>query len=148
MAAGRSFRANPLPIPPLQYSPEHMRQFTRVLELYFSRLDAARENAIVAPIALNNQTGSVVLSPRDANSLIVVDSTSAANVTVPNANTVPMLVGTRLQVVRVGTGTVTLDPDTGVTINSLTGLDIAGQYGVAQLVQIALNVWVASGDLV
>ena len=34
------FRSNPLPIPPADYSPEHFRQLIRVLELYFSQMDA------------------------------------------------------------------------------------------------------------
>jgi hypothetical protein len=148
MAAGKGFKANTLPTAPLVYSPEHMRQFTRVLELYFSRLDAARNSAPIAPVTLNNQTGSFTVAPEDANSLLVVNSASPVNVTIPDATTTPLQIGTRFQVVSIGTGTVTIDPDTGVTISSLTGLDIAGQYGVAQLVQVALNVWVASGDLV
>lgn len=33
------FRSSPLPIPPSDYSPEHIRQLIRVIELYFSQLD-------------------------------------------------------------------------------------------------------------
>lgn len=34
------FRFTNLPIPPTEYSPEHMRQAFRVLELYFNQLDS------------------------------------------------------------------------------------------------------------
>lgn len=35
-----NFKNAPLPIPPIEYSPEYGRQLIRVLELYFSQLDA------------------------------------------------------------------------------------------------------------
>jgi hypothetical protein len=38
------FRASPLPQPPPEYSPEQLRQFTRVLEIYFSQLDSKTPN--------------------------------------------------------------------------------------------------------
>jgi len=34
------FRFGALPIPPLEYSPEHLRQSFRILELYFNQLDS------------------------------------------------------------------------------------------------------------
>jgi hypothetical protein len=34
------FRFGNLPIPPLEYSPEHLRQSFRILELYFNQLDS------------------------------------------------------------------------------------------------------------
>jgi hypothetical protein len=38
------FRASPLPNPPLEYSPEHFRQMTRILEIYFNQLDSKTPN--------------------------------------------------------------------------------------------------------
>lgn len=38
------FRAAPLPNPPAQYDPQHIRQFIRVLETYFSQLDSNTPN--------------------------------------------------------------------------------------------------------
>lgn len=35
-----NFKNAPLPIPPQQYSPEHIRQFIRVLQIYFDQLDS------------------------------------------------------------------------------------------------------------
>ncbi len=148
MAAGNNFRVSPLPTAPPTYSAEHMRQFSRVLELYFSRLDAARDSAVLAPAVLKEQTASFVLAPTDANAIITVSSAAATTVTVPNVNTVPFLVGTRLEILRLGTGGVTIAPAAGVTINRLTGLVISGRYGIAQLLHISPNTWVASGNLV
>ena len=36
----QKFRFSNLPIPPTEYSPEHLRQAFRVLELYFNQLDS------------------------------------------------------------------------------------------------------------
>lgn len=38
------FRAAPLPQPPAEYDPQHIRQFIRVLENYFSQLDSRTPN--------------------------------------------------------------------------------------------------------
>lgn len=38
------FRASPLPNPPAQYDPQHIRQLIRVLELYHSQLDSNTPN--------------------------------------------------------------------------------------------------------
>jgi hypothetical protein len=38
------FRAAPLPQPPAEYDPQHIRQFIRVLESYFSQLDSKTPN--------------------------------------------------------------------------------------------------------
>ena len=38
------FRAAPLPQPPAEYDPQHIRQFIRVLENYFSQLDSKTPN--------------------------------------------------------------------------------------------------------
>ena len=36
----QKFRFGNLPIPPAEYSPEHLRQAFRILELYFNQLDS------------------------------------------------------------------------------------------------------------
>ncbi len=40
----KKFKATPLPNPPAQYDPQYIRQFIRVLENYFSRLDSNTPN--------------------------------------------------------------------------------------------------------
>jgi hypothetical protein len=42
--AMQRFRFGNLPIPPSEYSPEHMRQAFRILELYFNQLDSLTPN--------------------------------------------------------------------------------------------------------
>jgi hypothetical protein len=66
-----NFKNAPLPIPPIEYSPEHFRQLIRVLEIYFNQLNAwnlqvynalsgASPNQIVFPhIAASDSTDQV-----------------------------------------------------------------------------------------
>lgn len=39
-----NFKAAPLPNPPAQYDPQHIRQMIRVIEVYFSQLDSNTPN--------------------------------------------------------------------------------------------------------
>ncbi len=40
----KKFRAAPLPNPPADYDPQHIRQMIRVIETYFSQLDSNTPN--------------------------------------------------------------------------------------------------------
>ena len=48
-----------------------------------------------------------------------------------------------------GAGVVTIDGDTGVTVNNISGgqLDINNQFQGATLVKRSTNEWVVSGDV-
>jgi hypothetical protein len=50
------FRFGNLPIPPSEYSPEHLRQAFRILELYFNQLDSTTPLAIEGLQLLNLPT--------------------------------------------------------------------------------------------
>jgi hypothetical protein len=54
--AMQRFRFGVLPIPPSEYSPEHMRQAFRILELYFNQLDSTTPLAIEGLQLLNLPT--------------------------------------------------------------------------------------------
>ena len=74
-------------------------------------------------------------------------SPSDTTVTVSSQANVPWTEGTRISIVRLGTGGVTIVGETGVTINSLNGLTISGQYGFVDLYRIQQDLWIATGDL-
>lgn len=69
------------------------------------------------------------------------------NITVSAQSNVSWTEGVRISIVRMGTGGVTIVPDTGVTVESLNGLTISGQYGFVDLYRIQQDLWVATGDL-
>ena len=93
------FRAAPLPSPPIEYDPQHIRQLIRVLENYFSQLDsktpnfaesytadtfsgifAARQVTTTEKNALAAQAGWVVFDT-DLDKLCVYNGTSWETIT-------------------------------------------------------------------
>lgn len=97
---------------------------------------------------LVTKTSSYTVALSDAGKTLTVDSASDLDVTIPPNSSTAFPVGSRLDVVRVGTGAVTFVPDTGVTINSKnSNKKIAARYSAASIIKIDTNTWVLIGDL-
>lgn len=112
---------------------------------YFASVDALLR-ALFGTIP-NVQTASYQLAGSDNGGVVEMDVAGANNLTVPNNNTVPLVIGHRTQVTQLGAGTTTVVAGAGVTIRSRLGLVSSGQYAVFALYQRAANDWVLSGDL-
>lgn len=99
--------------------------------------------------SVNSQSGTTYTSViGDANNYIRFTSASAVTFTIPANASVAYPVGTSIELEQAGAGTVTIDPDSGVTINSRGGLlDTAGQYAIAGLKKVATNTWTLTGDI-
>lgn len=75
-------------------------------------------------------------------------SGSAVTYLVPKNADVNIPVTSVFNIVQGGAGTVTITPDSGVTINSAGGLtDIAAQFGVVTLVKVGEDEWDLFGNL-
>ena len=85
------------------------------------------------------------LSERD--SLIEVDSTSPVTITIPTNSAVGFPVGTTLDILGVNTGLITIQGDTGVTVNYTPGNKLRTQWSSCTLFKRATNSWVIYGDL-
>lgn len=97
---------------------------------------------------LSAKTDNYTLALSDAGNTITMSSSSQKYITVPANSDVPFPIGTRLDVLALGTGLVSLTEGVGVTINSKNGnKDIAAQYSGASLVKINTNTWILVGDL-
>lgn len=93
-------------------------------------------------------TASKTLALTDAGTLQVVESSSAVTITIPASTNVEFPDETEIEIVRYGSGTVTITGDTGVTVNSVDGdTDIADQYGCVCLKMIDTDEWLLAGDL-
>lgn len=91
---------------------------------------------------------SYTLQLTDGSKFIKFNNSSPITVTVPADSSVAFVEGQELAFTQYGTGSVTIQGDTGVTIRSLNGnLEISGQYGVAKLVKLNSDEWLLSGDL-
>jgi hypothetical protein len=96
---------------------------------------------------LRTVTSSNTLVISDLAKLIVVNSSSTANVTVPADDTVNFNVGDRIDFVTINTGLVSFVANSGVTVDGTPGLSLRTQYSGATLVKLATNTWVVMGDL-
>lgn len=99
---------------------------------------------------INAQTGTTyTLDAGDSGALVTVSNAAAAVVTVPAESTTNYAVGTRIDLARLGAGTVTVAGDVGVTVRSADSkLGLRVQYSSASLVKTGADTWLLVGDLV
>jgi len=99
---------------------------------------------------INNQTGtSYTLTLSDAGKLILLNNSSAITLTVPSNSSVPFPIGTQIDIVQAGTGKVSINPATGVNINSQSGnRSIAAQWVGVSLIKIDTDTWLLLGNLI
>ena len=96
----------------------------------------------------NAQTGtSYTLALTDVAKVVSLTNGSAITLTIPTNATTAFPVGTQILLYQGGAGQVTIG-GAGVTIRSEGAkLKITGQYGVAGLLKLATDEWVAFGNL-
>jgi hypothetical protein len=104
-------------------------------------------NMAYLPTSVNTQTSSYTLALSDNSNVVVMNSASGVNVTVPPNSSVAFPVGATIAIVQYGAGQVTLVAGAGVTIDNPSSLTTRAQYSTISVTQVAANVWVAGGDL-
>lgn len=98
----------------------------------------------------NNQTGTTyTFVITDNQKIVTATNASAQTYTVPPNASVAFPIGTRIDVIQLGAGKVTIAQGSGVTINSYLGYkSIAGQYVGVTLLKTDTNTWVLVGNLI
>lgn len=113
-------------------------------------LTAAEQNALAtAMIAINAQTGTTYTTVlADDGKLITCDNAASIALTIPPNSSVAYGIGTQINVMQLGAGTVTITAGAGVTLNSDGAkFKTNAQYAVATCCKISTNVWVIVGNL-
>jgi hypothetical protein len=106
-------------------------------------------NDLAIAVVQTAKTASYTLVLTDAAQVINMNVASANDLTVPLNSSVAFPIGTQILVYQSGAGQTTLVATSGVTIRSQgTKLKIQGQYGIAGLLKIGTDEWVAYGNLV
>jgi hypothetical protein len=97
---------------------------------------------------INTQTGTTyTLVLADAGKLVTLSNASGITLTVPTNASVAFATGTRIDLLQLGAGQVTVS-GAGVTFTSKGGaLKITGQYSAATLLKTATDTWVLIGDI-
>jgi hypothetical protein len=94
------------------------------------------------------KTTSYTLGAGDENDLIQMNSGSALNLLVPTDATYNFPIGTKIEILQIGTGQVTVAAVSSgtTTVNGTPGLKLRAQWAHASLVKRAANTWVLFGD--
>lgn len=90
-------------------------------------------------------TAAYTLQNGDQGELLQLNGTFT--VTVPADGTTNFPIGTIINILNIGTGTITTAGAGGVTLNGNPGLKLNGQWSGASFVKRAANTWVIVGDL-
>ena len=117
-------------------------------------LTAANVNSITEGVndiafgVFNAQTGtSYTLALSDVAKVVSLTNAASITLTIPTNATVAFPLGTQILLYQGGAGQVTVG-GAGVTIRSQgSKLKIFGQYGVAGLLKVGTDEWVAFGNL-
>lgn len=110
--------------------------------------DGTRWRAYGDSVSLSTKTSNYTLAITDAGKTIIMSSPSDTVLTVPSYISVAFPVETRLDIIRLGAGEVSILGDSGVNILSKnTNYKIAARYSGATLVKTETNTWVLVGDL-
>jgi len=96
---------------------------------------------------LNITNATYTLGLSDLSKLVVMNNSSSMTVTIPSEANVSFTVGDRIDVTRYGTGSLTFDSQSGVSLRSTPGLKLRAQYSTATLTKLATNEWLIVGDL-
>jgi hypothetical protein len=113
-------------------------------------LTAAEQNALAtAMIAINAQTGTTYTTVlTDDGKLITCDNAASIALTIPPNSSVAYGIGTQINIMQLGAGTVTITAGAGVTLQSAgSKLKTDAQYAVATCCKIATDTWVVVGNL-
>jgi hypothetical protein len=98
---------------------------------------------------LSDKIANYQLADGDAGKTITVTSSSDRIIVVPLNSTTPFVIGQKIEIIRNGSGEVSIAPESGVvTINSKNSNNrIAARYSGAVLVKTDTNTWILIGDL-
>jgi hypothetical protein len=96
---------------------------------------------------INAQTTGYTLSLADAGRLVTISATTGVNVVIPAIASVSFSTGVHVDLLRLGTGPVTVTGATGVTINGTPGRSLRATYSAATCIHYEGDKWVVVGDL-
>lgn len=88
-------------------------------------------------------TTTYTIKLTDSNRYLKISNADAITVTLPTYEAVPILVGTIITIEQTGAGAITVQGDTGVTVNGL--VLSGGQYNILVLIKTSFNTWTCIG---
>lgn len=83
----------------------------------------------------------------NSSPIVEMNVATANTLTIPPNSSVGFVIGSKIDVVQIGTGQTTITPGSGVTIYGTPGLKLRAQYSGVTLIKKAIDTWYALGDL-
>ena len=112
-----------------------------------TRWRSAQDHILLSQI-LNPAGNNYIVTLDDAGTTLNVSSASDVTITIPANSTTSFKVGQKIEIIRYGTGKVTVAAANGVTINSKKdNKNIASRYSGAVITKVDTNTWLLIGDL-
>jgi hypothetical protein len=100
----------------------------------------SKENKVVS---INQKTDSYTLIISDVSKLIQIDSEDPSTLTIPADDDVNFPVGSKIGVMQLGDGQVSIIGEEGVSVNSFNeSLSLPGKWSIVELIKISSNDWV------
>jgi hypothetical protein len=99
-----------------------------------------------AQLSVENKTANYTFVLGDEGKLFTMDAAGATTFTVSQESISNFAVGTQFNVMRLGTGSVTIQQGTGNTLRTPLGLVLRARYSSATIVKIGTNLWFVTGD--
>jgi len=96
---------------------------------------------------INAQTTGYTLVASDAGRLITMEAATGVQVVIPAIASVAFPTGTHVDLLRLGTGPVTVTGATGVTVNGTPGRSLRAVFSSATCIHYVGDTWVVVGDL-
>ena len=113
---------------------------------YYSATAGAWINYVDASFLAKTSNYTIALA--DSGKTMTINSASTVTITIPANVTVPFPVGTKIDIIGIGSGTVEIGPASNVTVNSKNSWKkLNSQYSGATIIKTDTNTWVLIGDL-
>jgi hypothetical protein len=103
----------------------------------------ALSNKSSNPQEIEEKTSSYTLAFTDKDRLVSVSASTDTTITIPTNEVVSFLIGSKIDITNIGEGTVTIEGDTGVTVNGLP-LTLT-QYQTTTIMKTDTNTWLIRG---
>lgn len=98
-------------------------------------------------IQINVRNASYILVLADKGKTIEMTVAGANSLTIPPHSSVPLPVGTYVNVTQMGAGQTTIVGGAGVAVQGHSGLKMAGQFAMATMYQRVVDNWIVGGAL-
>jgi hypothetical protein len=116
-------------------------------ETYVTQINAAETYVSQAQEVETSASTTYVLQGSDRSKVKLFDNSNNISVIVPNAGSATFPIGTKVDLIQVGEGQVTVSGAVGVTVNGNPGTRLNGQWAQGSIVKTAANTWVIYGNL-